>query len=898
MRYLYARFEGYIGFYTGLGLTKLEIDFTKCKHNIVLISGMNGCGKSTLMNSLSVFPDDSSSFVEFLDGRKILKLLSNQDIYDINIISASDGKGGRKTTKAFIQKNGVELNENGNISSYKEIIFSEFELDSNYISLSKLSSTDRGLGDKKPAERKKFASSIIENMEVYNNIYKTLNKKSLVLKSTMNNLHTRIQNIGSKDNLELTLSKLKEQHEKIQTDITNLNNQIVSIQAKNSIDESEAKELESISIKLSGLTDELNSIESNMNVYKHKIKIPKEKIEEKFNKDKELFNFYSSKQEALTSEWKTNNERLSSLSDNIKNLEASIESYNNKGNDLIEKTYSESNKRLNEIVKELKFLGIDCNPELETPLKDLLLFYQTFITRIDKFYDGLNVDDINTLLNWNHNIENAREELAHLENRFEILDGEINELRNNIKILSILKDRPKNCKIDSCPFISDAVEIKKQYSLNTIEKLLNDKITEEFELSVQIQAQKDLIDHLIFIDSKRMILDDIRALISEYSYLSQYLNEDPLPDFDKQLSNMSQFNNQRDPRKYIDGLAAIQQYNAELKVNNEYKIRYEAHREQVTMMNSNKNLLANMKEEQKELYTTINDQKNDIDNFNTLKIALQENLNIESQYYNEYSRYKEKKEEADKLQDKINEYNKKSSKAMESIEVISKLTQDINKLKEEDNPIRESISKLEGQLVLLESYYADYNENVDKYNMIETIKKYCSPTGGGIQTIFIQLYMRKTLEISNQILGMLFNGQYRLLDFIINEKEFKIPFVGPSGLPADDISSGSMSQVEMMGMVINLALLYQASTKFNIAYLDEIGSGLDNHNQGEFIKVIYYISKYLNMEQVFMICHSLAVDESGVDIIKLKDYEEFENNSTGNIIYNYKEDSTNESTVY
>lgn len=898
MRYLYARFEGYIGFYTGLGLTKLEIDFTKCKHNIVLISGMNGCGKSTLMNSLSVFPDDSSSFVEFLDGRKILKLLSNQDIYDINIISASDGKGGRKTTKAFIQKNGVELNENGNISSYKEIIFSEFELDSNYISLSKLSSTDRGLGDKKPAERKKFASSIIENMEVYNNIYKTLNKKSLVLKSTMNNLHTRIQNIGSKDNLELTLSKLKEQHEKIQTDITNLNNQIVSIQAKNSIDESEAKELESISIKLSGLTDELNSIESNMNVYKHKIKIPKEKIEEKFNKDKELFNFYSSKQEALTSEWKTNNERLSSLSDNIKNLEASIESYNNKGNDLIEKTYSESNKRLNEIVKELKSLGIDCNPELETPLKDLLLFYQTFITRIDKFYDGLNVDDINTLLNWNHNIENAREELAHLENRFEILDGEINELRNNIKILSILKDRPKNCKIDSCPFISDAVEIKKQYSLNTIEKLVNDKITEEFELSVQIQAQKDLIDHLIFIDSKRMILDDIRALISEYSYLSQYLNEDPLPDFDKQLSNMSQFNNQRDPRKYIDGLAAIQQYNAELKVNNEYKIRYEAHREQVTMMNSNKNLLASMKEEQKELYTTINDQKNDIDNFNTLKIALQENLNIESQYYNEYSRYKEKKEEADKLQDKINEYNKKSSKAMESIEVISKLTQDINKLKEEDNPIRESISKLEGQLVLLESYYADYNENVDKYNMIETIKKYCSPTGGGIQTIFIQLYMRKTLEISNQILGMLFNGQYRLLDFIINEKEFKIPFVGPSGLPADDISSGSMSQVEMMGMVINLALLYQASTKFNIAYLDEIGSGLDNHNQGEFIKVIYYISKYLNMEQVFMICHSLAVDESGVDIIKLKDYEEFENNSTGNIIYNYKEDSTNESTVY
>ena len=37
MRYLYARFEGYIGFYTGLGLTKLEIDFTKFVKGIFVL---------------------------------------------------------------------------------------------------------------------------------------------------------------------------------------------------------------------------------------------------------------------------------------------------------------------------------------------------------------------------------------------------------------------------------------------------------------------------------------------------------------------------------------------------------------------------------------------------------------------------------------------------------------------------------------------------------------------------------------------------------------------------------------------------------------------------------------------------------------------------------------------
>ena len=897
MRYLYARFEGYIGFYTGLGLTKLEIDFSKCKHNIVLISGMNGCGKSTLMNSLSIFPDDSSSFVEFLDARKVLRLLSGDDIYDINITSLSDGKGGRKGTKAFIQKNGVELNENGNVTSYKEIIFSEFELDSNYISLSKLSSIDRGLGDKKPAERKKFASSIIENMEVYNNIYKTLNKKSLVIKSTINNLHTKIQNIGSKENLELTLNKLKDQHNKLQERIINVNNKIVSIQAKNSIDESEAKELEIINEQFNDINNQLQSINSNISIYAHKSKIKPEKIEEKYSKDKELFQFYSTKLDSISNEWRSDSERLDSLSKKITELEATINSYDNNNKDNIDLLYAESNKKIKGLLKELKSLNISPDVSLILDIKRLLLFYEGFINKIDRFYDGLNTNDINTILDWNNNVEKAKEEQRKLIEELDYYKNRESVLKSDRNIISVLENRPKKCNIDSCPFISTAIELKKNYKGSSIDKEISTVLEKESNLSGDITRYNEIIDHLIFLDSKRMILDDIRALFLEYNDLNSIFDIDIFKNLDKQLSNMSQFNNQREPRTYIDGLAALQMYSSELQINNEYKIKYEAYRDQIQLMNNNKALLNDMKNEREELVIGINDRKKEMDKYSVLKDTIYENLNIESEYYNTYIEYKSKKEELDKLQYKIDQYNKKSSKAVESIKEISDLNQEIEKLKIEDNPLVNDISKLEGQLVLLNSYYEEYNAYIDQYNMIETVKKYCSPTGGGIQTIFIQLYMRKTLEISNQILSMLFNGQYKILDFIINEKEFKIPFVGPSGLPADDISSGSMSQVEMMGMVINLALLYQASTKFNIAYLDEIGSGLDNHNQGEFIKVIYYISKYLNMEQVFMICHSLAVDESGVDIIKLKDYEEFENNSSGNIIYNYKEDN-NEGSIY
>jgi hypothetical protein len=206
------------------------------------------------------------------------------------------------------------------------------------------------------------------------------------------------------------------------------------------------------------------------------------------------------------------------------------------------------------------------------------------------------------------------------------------------------------------------------------------------------------------------------------------------------------------------------------------------------------------------------------------------------------------------------------------------------------NPIKNSISDIRGRLTLLDSYYNEYNNYNQSYTIIETLKKYCSPTGGGIQTVFMQIYMSKTLELSNQILGMLFGGEYRLVDFIINENEFRIPFIG-SGLMVDDISSGSNSQICMMGMVINLVLLKQASTKFNIAYLDEIDAGLDHRNRFEFVSALYKYIPILGIDQLFMISHSMETDTSAVDIIKLKTYADFEDTvSLGNIIYDYNED--------
>lgn len=57
MKLLKARLKGLIGVCRASGLHDITIDFTKCKHKIVLIIGKNGSGKSTISDSLHPFPD-------------------------------------------------------------------------------------------------------------------------------------------------------------------------------------------------------------------------------------------------------------------------------------------------------------------------------------------------------------------------------------------------------------------------------------------------------------------------------------------------------------------------------------------------------------------------------------------------------------------------------------------------------------------------------------------------------------------------------------------------------------------------------------------------------------------------------------------------------------------------
>ena len=513
MKFLQATFKNYIGFFNGMGLYNVHIDFTKCKHNIVLISGMNGSGKSTLLFHLNPFPDGSSSFIPNKSAEKNLVLEANGDIYSIQILSPYDDiKDVRKTTKAYIQKNGVELNENGNVSSYKDIIFSEFELDSNYVSLSRLSSTDRGLGDKTPAERKKFASNIIDNLEIYNNMYKTLNKKSLIYKSHINTLHTKIQNIGSKEILDTRLISLRAKEQELNAAIMDKNNQIVAIQAKNSIDEEEAKEIQAASNVASTLKTELDNYESRLDSFFNRTKISRDDIEPKYESEKELQATYQSKVTELSSVWKEKSTRLADISSNIVGIEADLASSITE--DDIADRYNDNKKNIEKYRAAIEnTLGVPKFDTRETYnlMNEVISFSTEFIKIIDRLYDNSTSDDMEYIVN----LDGKHKSLQQLMNDQSIIMNKLSKereelaaIQEQVKVIGILENRPKGCKIDSCPFISESIELKKSIKGDIIDQLAD----KQDDLAILSDTLGDIQANIDYTLSSEFYIADIRCI--------------------------------------------------------------------------------------------------------------------------------------------------------------------------------------------------------------------------------------------------------------------------------------------------------------------------------------------------------------------------------------------------
>lgn len=220
MKILYIKAKNFIGIYSGTGKTEIEIDFTKGNNDITLLLGKNGSGKSSLMSILhpyrETFDNRKNIILENKEGYKEIHLLYKKDIYKI---IHHYGKSSSKN-KSYISKNGVELNENGNITSFVEILEEKFNLTKDYFIIGKMGSNISGFIGLTTANRKSYMNKFIPNIDEYldayeivNEKYKSHNKDIKTLKNSLNSFNSDQLQIDKSNYETKKLSLIKQNKE-------------------------------------------------------------------------------------------------------------------------------------------------------------------------------------------------------------------------------------------------------------------------------------------------------------------------------------------------------------------------------------------------------------------------------------------------------------------------------------------------------------------------------------------------------------------------------------------------------------------------------------------------------------------------------------------------------------
>ena len=897
MRIEFVALDNYIGIFNGTGKRHIEFDFTQCK-NVIAIRGFNGSGKSTLMRTLNPFPDSNEMLIPGLEAHKRIIYLKNEFRYIIDIIYPLKNNGERATSKVSILKlnwsTGEQwaINPNGNVSEAKELIMNEFELDNNYITLSQLSSEDRGLADKRPAERKKFVNDILSDLTAYNSMYKILTKKSSTLKALTSSINMKIDRIlngrslnNLKDELAMIEKKLKseelEREEILQEigaldflivnkkkDLEEYDNNIIKQSALNKVIETISSDIVTIRgnyfystqgdkivddlgdpYKNPNLTDSINAIKRNIITEKISYQA---KFKNDFNESEKLGNINSEIKDKIDKI----RMQLSILTDNnAQDPEEFIKSF--------KENLDSRNQILDEINKRNASKLFESNITIEKldMMKAQLDYIMNRININLPIYDtpdgySVKIDKVNSKI---RNSEIARDEIVK---KLLQMNGISEDLINN-KV-------PKGCKIRDCP-MRLAIE-KAEKDNHQIQELKKDldacdntiKESKQYmeDLSIRYReslSRSELLTHYnSFSDIILTLLSFDTNIKSNFDSITSKVWENP-DLYNRTVSTLID--------KYIDIFNMKAQYEA---LQTTYINTVDLYTKIINKVDQIKELKENesaLVREYKKNNIELVKLESSCKEYNGYIADINTELDILDRLLPLATALKEKHESLAQVTEIIN-------KAKENIDSVKDNMNHRAKLIAESNSFADSIEKLRicynntnQDFRMAAEYINELTQYNNTYQKIETVKKYTSPTTG-IQTLFMEAYMNNVLIVANQLLQLMFNGQFILQPFVINESEFRIPCAG-NGYLNDDISSMSTSQICIISMIISFAMLYNSSSCYNILKLDEIDGGLDTNNRLHFISMLNQVMAIMKCEQCFIISHNAELETGEISTIQM-----------------------------
>ena len=869
MKITYLKLENFVNIKAGMKKTKVEIDLTKSKNNLVLLCGPNGSGKTSLLSELHPFANsgnmdvrgETNLIIEGKDGYKEVHITDKEDKYIIKHHYLFSKK--TKSVKSFISKNGIELNSNGNVKSFKEMVNEHLGIDPELLKLMRLGSNVTSLINMKSTNRKNFATKLFSDIEVYNSFYKKVSEEYRNIRAVMKSTADKISKFNIQDEdefdkqIELTQHEVEMytmEKEKLQKEIITLENKLLDIK----IDDEEVvlesfkslqSELDSASNLLSLVADiNMSKDEYSLLYEKNKNALELTLMEYKNNIDKAITErdiYYNQKQEL-----EETMKRAASI-ERIKNLKETINEYKN--NIYILEKELKNRTKYNKTV--LLLLKDHCQKTIDY-IRDLNIYSDSDIKRVMESI--INNDDLMTRLE-TKNVNN--------KNTYDLLNAEIINIENmNIEFDIELGEY--SCSKD-CPY--------KQFYLQTIGKKnnLNKYIEERNILNKEILRYEELYNlynSLIFIKNHIESYEHEFQIPIEYNYVSCFENyiigkpvmninllnitiddSEKFEMLEKYNKDLTSFENEYELIK-SSGLDIIEIENKILDINDIISEKDEIIRVNNISKNEIEEELANNEKHTSEIIKalTIRDSMEDMKKrFNELKYRLDEIDNLKSEKIRCLNTMNSNKNELVKIND-----------------FIVNLTTKVNQLSFN----KETYVNLVNEHNALKLLFEDADVIKDALNASK-----------GIPLIFLQVYLKNCPIMMNNLLDTIYKGELQIERFIIDENEFRIPFI-KSGIKVPDISFASQGESSFISIVLSLSLIMQSMTKYDIICLDELDGPLDTKNREQFIKVLYSFISQVKSEQIFIISHNDVFDNEPVDLILTGDIDT-DNFRSGNIVF-------------
>lgn len=830
---------------------EVEIDFSNSVNKICLLIGPNGCGKTTILSLMTPFADignlDVRNGNEMIlpdkEGYKEIHIRTDESKYIIKHFY-SPHKGKSHSVKSYIEKDGTELNVNGNVGSFKDLVSIELQIEPEYLKLIRLGSNVTSLIGLTSTERKNFMSKIMSDIGIFLEYYKSVNTKLRQLDDMISHDVDKLNRLGILDKkehkkeikeIELLIDKLQKDYIEGTNTIAILNNEINKIEDSSSLKDN-LKAISKKYDKMNLILEKKDSIEStDVSFYNKKINELEKLIainETEFNNNFVLI------ENSLS--------HLNTLQEQLRSYEVQLRKEQESDKEIQRMEDGLSTLRLK--LREYENILGDYKPlYTKEELESFIIFLKNTQNIISTTYEfgKKPMERVIKLMSEKKNVQNyINSHLIDLDEQ----SGDSTTLFIN-KLASLINGSNEKI-IYECKSECDAKKLYVQIK-NILE---TSEVTDKNEDS-QFYRDMDLIHQNLILVLPRF---------AEYKSTIDKFPDDIKKSFELPAiyDHLRKLEFIYDTKLMNDLLSLSTEYDAYIKLMNLYEDESEKIGRFATLSN-----YTYVKGQVDTLTENVENERKKISSLKESNISLVEERREYERTLETYEEIKETLERYDEVKSLFERYSKEYEIYQESVDKIQEVSMETSKMKIQ---IDDLTTKLQNKISDLDQYEVLMKE-ISKFNFIYDEMKYTKDAvsaKSGIPIYIENGYLQDTTDITNELLDIAYNGNIYIKKFNITPTEFSIPFIN-KGIELSDVKFSSQGELSFLSIALSFALASHSLSKYNIMLLDEIDGPLDENNREKFIAILENQIDRINSEQNFLITHNNMFYSYPVDIIDL-----------------------------